>query len=219
MATLDKLLFSLLDQFVKLFCLQERLLNKSKGTAAEPSLATNGIITNHSSLLRALPAPEITKVVENASASSSPTFALSHFSRQEKIEKTNNMVGGTEPCKHPDGENAKIVCNQMKSHQPINPFAKKSNNQEKVEEKRLRDMETCKDASKGNPNQVPSKVTSGGISNDGSKQKQSHGPVNPFAKASSNHEKSSLLDSIKKMKKADHGDEKVNNKKARTQMK
>lgn len=129
------------------------------------------------------------------------------------------MVGGMEPCQGPDGENAKIGFNQMKSRQTINPFAKQSNNQEKLE-KRQRDMETCKDASKGNPkegvNQVCSKVTSGAISNDGSSQRQSHGPVNPFAKASSNHDKSSLLDSIKKMKKADHEkDEKVKNKKAR----
>ncbi|KAG1326667.1 WD repeat and HMG-box DNA-binding protein 1 [Cocos nucifera] len=201
--------------------LEERLFNESKGTAAAPSLATNGTITNNTLLLRASPAPEITKVVETASASSSPTLPQSHFSMQEKVEKASNMVGGMEPCKDPDGENEKIVFNPMKFHQPINPFAKQSNDQEKAQERRRRDVETCKDASKGNPkegvDQVLPKVTSGGISNDGSSQRQSHRPVNPFAKASSNHEKSSLLDSIKKMKKADHEkNEKVNNKKARS---
>lgn len=156
--------------------LEERLL----GAAACPSSAPiSSCVEAHATV----------NVVENSRAtepsipSSPPKLPRPQFSKQEKSEETIKTKGNTGSKMNENGGSA--VSGK------VHPFAKSFNNcKEESEEKAKADE---KIEHEKNITEASSKV--------GHNLPQFHRPINPFAKVSNNHEKSSLLDSLKKMKK------------------
>ncbi|KAK1404536.1 WD repeat and HMG-box DNA-binding protein 1 [Heracleum sosnowskyi] len=86
---------------------------------------------------------------------------------------------------------------------PTNPFTKKTLQEPvKAGKAKTDEKQTTKIESKGTVNNLSESKNSVDIKNAGqtSKVGEGHRPSNPFAKSSNNQEKSSLLDSLKKMK-------------------
>ena len=187
--------------------MQERLSSESSALVFSPNVTSKGNITNMQ-LLESSPASEI------RTAEPSKTLPHPHFSNHGKIEKK------IEPCKTMKEGTTKVGVNQVKPQMPTNPFAKASSNQERTKDK-AKAIETTKVGSEQNLKEqvshIPIKVIGEGISDTGSNKKQCTRPTNPFAKSSSNQDKSSLIDSIKKMRKAEHEkNERVSSKKAKS---
>ncbi|XP_072962033.1 protein ENHANCER OF LHP1 1 [Typha angustifolia] len=198
--------------------LEERLLNELKRPAVVTGLSSNGTSTKSAPLMKASMTSEATEVMQPESTFQLSTLPKPRLTKQDQTEA--KKVGMAEPHNDPKEETA-MATSTNRCHQQMGPFAKISKTQE-VEEKDKREqhMELCKNASEGTAkegvNQVNTRSAGEGNSNEAANQRQSHRPVNPFIKSANNQGKSSLLDSIKKMKKADHEkDEKLNNKKAR----
>lgn len=124
------------------------------------------------------------RIVETSAASPSTPLPQPSISKQENIEEK-HTVKAQESCKNTNGVNS------------TNPFAKASNAKEKSEYKE----ESAKTLKTSELNLKGSSV---GVANIGSNEKPSARPINPFAKTSNNQDNSSLIDSIKKMRKADH---------------
>lgn len=171
-------------------------MSSERETPVNPSIACNGSITNIQQLKPSL-VPEIRS---REHSTTSPSTSLSHLSKPDKLE-ANPMSSATEPCKNVKEQLDKVGVNQMKTQTPKKPFANGSCSQDKARSKVTNVKETV--SSKEQVNTVSSKVASEGVSNAGINDKQCVRPINPFAKSPSNQDKSSLIDSIKKMRKAE----------------
>ncbi|WOK95221.1 WD repeat and HMG-box DNA-binding protein 1 [Canna indica] len=185
--------------------LEERLFNGSTISAAIPYAASNSVISKMPVHKVAL-APDVSGI--NPSTSS-PSPGLVHFSKQETTEEKLKAVKGKESCKGTTSSNegAKLDISQIRCHQ-----TKATSNvvSHEASGKWGSDVDTCKKDSENN--------TIGGNLGEGANLRPSHRPINPFAKTASNQEKSSLLESIRRMKKADNEkDDKLSNKKIKTQ--
>lgn len=166
--------------------LQERLL----GAVACPSKV--------STIANGVEAHPTTTVVENnrapspANRSLPPKLSPPQFSMQEKSEEM-DKIGEMKPSKNVNMGSTK----EDKLHPATNPFVKSSNNSERLEEK----------SKTGEKIRQEENMTVG--SAEGGNQIQSHRPMNPFAKSSNNQNNSSLLDSLKKMKRDNEGKDKA----------
>lgn len=180
---------------------QERMSNEF-GASVAPIIRSSGSITNM--VLKSSPASENKRTTEPSTAIPSTSFSHLHFSKNRKIEES-TITGGIEPCKNMKGV-TKSGVNEAKPQSPTNPFAMASNKQVKTEVSKV----TSEQNSNEKVDHISSKVTSDAKSSE----KQSARPANPFAKSSNNQDKSSLLESIKKMRKAEHEkNEKISSKK------
>ncbi|ONK68237.1 uncharacterized protein A4U43_C05F9120 [Asparagus officinalis] len=182
--------------------LEERLSNECR----------EANITN-TQLLKSSPASEIKRTAEPSTTLPLASSSHSHFSKHGKLEQS-TISGVIEPCKNMKGGVSKVGAQTA-----ADPFAKAPSNQEKAEINAKKDSKHRNAASENSKEQVNhkfQKVTTEGVSDIGSNEKQCIRPTNPFAKSSNNQDKSSLFDSIKKMRKADiEKNEKVSSKKAK----
>ncbi|KAL0915498.1 hypothetical protein M5K25_015920 [Dendrobium thyrsiflorum] len=163
--------------------LEERLLNESKR------------VSNNSSAM------DVNKAVVLSNLSSSQVFANAEASKKDKNAELEENKERKELCGNSSNEAEKSQAAKI-------PFSKMSNNHDRTEKViKATEKELSKKSSKEEDKQLP--VKGGGISDSSSvevvNQKHYQRPINPFAKSSNKLEKSStsLLDSIKKMKKID----------------
>nr|CAD1839418.1 unnamed protein product [Ananas comosus var. bracteatus] len=180
--------------------LEERMFSESKGPRGIPSVDSNATVAKNVPPIKASLTSETIKI--EPSGSKPPlTLPAAHFSKQERSKESK------------DGS----------ATMPLKAIPKVSKDHErKIEEKAKKEGDTDilkitnRGATKEGNDRVELKDRSETCSSNGSDHRESNRPANPFAKSSTNQGKLSLLDSIKKMKKADHEkDEKANNKKPR----
>lgn len=186
--------------------LEERLSDECE-TTASPNVISKCTNTQP---LKSLPSTEIRRTAESPSS-------LSHcISKHEKLEEK-SKIGVTGACSNMKEGAAKAGFDQGKAQMSSNPFSKASGSQEKPKGKAMESSEaTSEKNSKEQVNHISSKIASEGVSSIGINEKQGSRPANPFAKSGSNQDKSSLIDSIKKMRKAEHEkNEKVGGKKTK----
>ncbi|XP_058115075.1 protein ENHANCER OF LHP1 1 [Magnolia sinica] len=166
--------------------LEERL----SGAVACPTSASNAFIGDKTH--GCLPVAENHRASEPPISLPPPRFSSPQFSKQEKSEEK-VKIGGMETNKNSGHGNATEVSSQVQFQQPMNLFSKASNNDGKLKEK----------AKVGGEKTESNTTASEGCAKEDGNRIQFQRPINPFVKASNNQEKSSLFDSLKKMKKVD----------------
>ncbi|MQM19924.1 hypothetical protein Taro_052937, partial [Colocasia esculenta] len=175
--------------------LEERLVSENLGTASSYSLIPKTAVLkfelpttlsateshNRESSSRM---PESRKILVPTVAATTNGISPSHFSRQEETEDKTKM-----------GENMKSIA----STNEITPAPSKG-----ISPPKFSKQGNIADKAKTGENTRPITSTSETELKE-VEQAQPIRPANPFAKSSTNQDKSTLLDSIKKMKKADNG--------------
>ncbi|KAJ0988269.1 hypothetical protein J5N97_006625 [Dioscorea zingiberensis] len=158
--------------------LEERMLNKFKGTMPVSNSASIATARSNVSVCKTSPVPEFSK-----------HQVLKPVTGEEKFSK----AGGLELCKSPSKGNTVDGHHQIRSSRTVTPSAKVSPDHKKAE---------LSHNTKVGVKQIRGvvKATEATNKEEGVNQEPSHRPVNPFAKSSKSQGKSSLFDSIKKMK-------------------
>lgn len=152
-----------------------------------------------------------THVVENNRASEPsnplppPKLPPPQFSKQEKSIET-AKIGDMGPSKNVNMGSTK----DDKLHRATNPFTKSLKNCERLEERsKTGEKIGCEEISKTGEKIGHDGNTTGRSAKEYGNQIHSHRPMNPFAKSSNNQDNSSLLDSLKKMKRDNEGKDKA----------
>lgn len=169
-------------------CFQERLFNGCRTPAAIPCVASPRTITNN--------VPSSSDTIRTGAPVLTPSsLSCPRFPRRDAIEE---KAGGKEACKDAgDGDATAGV--KPKPKPPSSDSGKHEGNDKKGQMPSSSTME--EGDLKGRTNLV-----------------QSRGPTNPFAKTASPQERASLLESIRKMKRAENEkDGKSSNKKVKVQ--